>query len=224
MKQKTANFLLRKVPLALILFSLLLICGCGGGSSGTGGLKHEGILLSLTGEPISGALVSIAESGDSAYTDNDGFYSFESNAHGDTLTYLFDTPSSSYSSTVTNIQPTTSRIIADFQIDEDSSDIRQTRIEEDDDNDDNNNEDKNNSDDEKIDENESEDESSDDHLEDRNETEDDENDGVNEDENKINEQETDKISDDKQEQELEDAHEEDKNEDEREDKLTDEDR
>lgn len=108
---------------------MIVFTGCGGGSSGTGGILHEGIVLSSNGAPLPDILVTLAETGDYAYTDVNGFYSFEAKSEDSQVTYLFDSPDGSFSSTVTNIAPTTTRVSADFELDTETETVKQTKVE-----------------------------------------------------------------------------------------------
>ena len=77
----------------LLTMTLLLFIGCaGGGTTGTGGLQFSGTLnkslakaLTLkasNGEPIVGALVTLAETGESDLTNDEGFFEINSSATG----------------------------------------------------------------------------------------------------------------------------------------------
>ncbi|MCB0324727.1 MAG: carboxypeptidase regulatory-like domain-containing protein, partial [Bdellovibrionales bacterium] len=63
---------LRSATLAVLF---LLLAGCaGGGSRGTGGFEYRGTLLSRTGAPLVNIEVTIAQTGDSDLTDENGLY------------------------------------------------------------------------------------------------------------------------------------------------------
>lgn len=61
------------------LLFLVLLIGCGGGSSGTGTKSSfEGIVQTVSGDPYSGATVTLLETGDSTTTDGSGQFILES--------------------------------------------------------------------------------------------------------------------------------------------------
>ncbi|MBN8547725.1 MAG: carboxypeptidase regulatory-like domain-containing protein [Deltaproteobacteria bacterium] len=72
------------VQLALLIFVLSLV-GCGGGSEGTGASLQGRVSLSQD-EPIQGAVVTVAETGQTAITDSQGIFSVNAPAEGATVT------------------------------------------------------------------------------------------------------------------------------------------
>jgi len=66
----------------LPVFCSLIIFGCGGGSAGTGTVSLSGKLLNPQDEPVSGAIVTIVETGETAVTDANGNFSIETNTAG----------------------------------------------------------------------------------------------------------------------------------------------
>lgn len=73
----------------------LFLAGCGGGTTGTGGIRPTGIegkLLSLTGSPVPGATITVNQTGDSGITDALGQFALEAAlASGSALTLSVDT-------------------------------------------------------------------------------------------------------------------------------------
>lgn len=76
-----------------ILSLLLLLVGCGGGTTGTGGTgssDYNGRVLTDAGSPVSGALVTLLESGDSSSTDSNGSFSIPSDIDAPSVTLLVE--------------------------------------------------------------------------------------------------------------------------------------
>ena len=64
--------------MAAVLSALLCgVLGCGGSTSGTGGVTIEGKLLTVDATPVTGVTVTILDTGDSAVTDVTGGFSIE---------------------------------------------------------------------------------------------------------------------------------------------------
>lgn len=83
--------------LALAAFGLVLVSillsGCGGGTTGTGGSSSDqfvGRILDSSGKPVSGATIIVAETGDSAQSAGDGTFSIETDLSADKATLLVD--------------------------------------------------------------------------------------------------------------------------------------
>ncbi len=80
-----------RIAVLLVVVSLLLLVGCGGGSSGTdsGGVRSivAGRVVTSSQLPLSGATVSLEQSGDSATTDSNGTFRIDTyfSANGFTL-------------------------------------------------------------------------------------------------------------------------------------------
>ena len=53
----------------------MVLCACGGGSEGTGGITIEGSIASKNGEPLEGVEVIVEETGDSDVSDEAGSFS-----------------------------------------------------------------------------------------------------------------------------------------------------
>lgn len=66
----------------LVLTSIIScsIMACGGGSAGTGTTSYTGKLLTENNEPLSGATVTLVDSGETVITDSQGRFSIESTA------------------------------------------------------------------------------------------------------------------------------------------------
>lgn len=87
---KIVNFILWVL---LGLFAALQVIGCGGGTTGTGGSSSDefvGRILNVDGNPVSGATITVAETGDSAQSAADGTFSIETDLVADKATLLVD--------------------------------------------------------------------------------------------------------------------------------------
>lgn len=74
-------FKFRSIFIFILLVITQLICGCGGGTTGTGGVgstEISGKVILQNGSPISGTSILILETGDSSITDSNGLFSIYS--------------------------------------------------------------------------------------------------------------------------------------------------
>lgn len=79
--------------LAGLVIAALLARGCssGGGSAGTGGLRVEGtVIASGSSQPLSGLLVTVAQTGDSATTDVSGSFAVDTSSVSGTIELLLE--------------------------------------------------------------------------------------------------------------------------------------
>ena len=99
------------------LFLLLLLNGCGGGTSGSGLKSYDGIVASTDGTPLTGVNVTITSTGDSGVTNEKGEFSIASHASGDAVEILLESPMFSNSFVVKNVPTTSSRVRVNVKVD-----------------------------------------------------------------------------------------------------------
>ncbi|MFM1848378.1 MAG: hypothetical protein RL417_1852, partial [Pseudomonadota bacterium] len=100
--------------------------GCGGSTQGTGGITVEGRLLEIGGAPVSGALVTVVTTGDSALTDQNGGFVLQSDLPD--INLLFESGETS-ASTVVSVTPTTRKVVATFRLDRERERVETENIE-----------------------------------------------------------------------------------------------
>lgn len=78
----------------LLLLLMVVLSGCGGGTSGTGVTSvYDAVLQDGEGNALSGVTVTVLETGDSAVTDANGYFSIEVDPDSSTNTIVISTPS-----------------------------------------------------------------------------------------------------------------------------------
>ncbi len=117
--EKLRRFLL----LGLLTGIALVICSCGGGTVGTGDMaetRFAGTLRAVSGTPISGALISVAETGDSSQTDQNGAFSIQTNRPGPKATLLVESGTLSQQVSVNEIPNKDSTVTLALEVDTDN--------------------------------------------------------------------------------------------------------
>lgn len=110
--------------LLIMLFACAAIGGCGGGSSGTGSSTSrvfEGNILTLGDRPVSGATVSVAGTGDTAVTDNEGRFSLATPATAGDVKLNIEAPGVETSVTVPDLAASPSTVKLDITLDPETS-------------------------------------------------------------------------------------------------------
>ncbi len=69
---------------------ILALSACGGGTSGSGLKTFDGKVMSSDGQPLSGVVVSIESSNETAVTDTDGVFSLTSSASGEQVDFRIE--------------------------------------------------------------------------------------------------------------------------------------
>ena len=119
------------LPLLLsIVILVTMFLGCGGGTSGTGGMTVEGSVQSFQGKSLAGVSVIVLESGDSSVTDTNGLFSIPTTRR-DTLTLSIESSRAIASTQVTEIpeDAVTVRVRLTLQSDERGVARREVEIE-----------------------------------------------------------------------------------------------
>ncbi len=115
-----ASALMRRVLLTLIFaFVLLNVPGCGGGTTGTGGTgstEFSGKLLDEAGAPVSNAVVTIEETGDTAITDTEGNFTVETEVSTSTVTVHVQSDSTDAKTTIDQIPADPKSIAVTLQL------------------------------------------------------------------------------------------------------------
>jgi hypothetical protein len=106
-----------------IIFLAFAFCwiGCGGGSSGTGTKVIGGSVRSEKDQPISGALVTILNNGDSAVTDSQGVFAIESKVEDAEIQLEIQTATFRDTVEVSNTIDDSARIELDVTVDEEDN-------------------------------------------------------------------------------------------------------
>ena len=96
---------------------LLMLVGCGGGSSGTGGQFFDGRVLTQAAQPVAGVEVSIGNTGSAATTDAQGQFSLQTpTLSGDVEVHLSGQGLNT-SAIVPGVTETAERITVTIQVD-----------------------------------------------------------------------------------------------------------
>lgn len=103
-----------------VIIACLMFVGCGGGTTGTGGSSSDqfnGKILSVSGDPIVDAVVTVLETGDSTRSDSSGQFSLETEVIADTATLLVTTLQTEVSVTVDEL--TTEAVVVEVSLEVD---------------------------------------------------------------------------------------------------------
>lgn len=106
-----------------LLLSLLLLIGCGGGTSGSGIKTFEGRVQAQNGVSISGVSVTIEETGESTVTDGEGRFTLASEADGPDVAFLVETPMQERRFTLREISDDNARIALNIVFQPSSIDV-----------------------------------------------------------------------------------------------------
>lgn len=121
------------IPITLLLACLsILPGGCGGGTTGTGGTgssDFRGYVFTSSGAPVSGAMMTIAETGDSAVTDQSGLFLITSELESQTqVTLVIETGTTSASTVISDLPADTAvDVQVDLQLNEQTKDLKVTK-------------------------------------------------------------------------------------------------
>lgn len=111
---------LRRICSTLIC-TVVLACGCsGGGSSGTGGQRYEGAVLSRTGAAVANASVTVLETGAVDVTDTNGNFVIDSERVTGDVSLGVDTDGTSFTVSIAGVPEDADTIRLQIEIDEDS--------------------------------------------------------------------------------------------------------
>ena len=113
---KTKKFLL----LCLTVGLLTLLACSSGGSSGTGGRRFEGVVISRTGEPLPGVRLSALETGDETVTDERGLFVLDASTSPGDVAVGVDGDGFSATITVNEVPDSAVRIVIEVEVDQDT--------------------------------------------------------------------------------------------------------
>jgi hypothetical protein len=178
-----------------MIIVLGVLGGCGGGTQGTGGIAIEGRILKTDGTGLSDTTVTVAQTGDSTTTDQNGSFSLRTSVVGDASLLLESTTFSTEVAIGTvSTNTATVRLTISVNEDDNSSSIDEIEFEERDDDDDGNSGSNNGSSDDDDDDSSSsengEDDDEDDESENESESEDDDESENDDSENEIEDDES----------------------------------
>ncbi len=132
MRSKNRSFIFSGVALLLLCLCLAHIQGCGGGTSGTdlgGQTRIFGILQETDQSPIEGALVAIAESGETTVTEAGGAFVFITTLEAPQLTFIVTDENTSLSSESIAISEEIAEISVTLEFDRINSQVDTTNLE-----------------------------------------------------------------------------------------------
>lgn len=107
--------------LILALFFSAL-CGCAGGTKGTGSKEFEGRLLDFNDAALSAVDVTLLETGDTAVTDSEGRFSLRARLQGQ-ASFLFESDEFSLSAKVGDIPRGVATVTLAFKVNNDRSEV-----------------------------------------------------------------------------------------------------
>lgn len=115
----------------LFLSIVLLLChaACGGGTSGSGIKTYEGRVYTTAGDNITDARVLIEDTGDSAYTDDQGIFRLQSEVSESEVTFLIETDQLTVRFPVKNTSDDYSSVQLDVRIDLQTSKVHARELE-----------------------------------------------------------------------------------------------
>ena len=190
------TILIQKLLWLSIALLLGVLGGCGGGTQGTGGIAIEGRILKTDGTGLADTTVTVAQTGDSTTTDQNGSFALRASVVGDASLLLENTTlSTEVAIGAVTTNTTTVRLTISVNEDDNSSSIDEIEFEERDDDDDGNSGSNNGSsddddDDSSSNENEEDDDDEDDESENESESEEEDESENDDSENEIEEDES----------------------------------
>lgn len=108
-----------KFVICCLMASLVMTSACGGGTSGSGGRSFQGtVLRASVGTPLQGLKVTVLETGDSDITDEKGFFSIDTDATEDNLTFLLESDDFNGNINVSGLASNTVLIKLEFEVEE----------------------------------------------------------------------------------------------------------
>ena len=109
--------LIKIFSLSAVLALLLSLCGCGGGTEGTGGVTIQGRVLDISNLPLAGVEVKAADTNDIDVTDSAGTFAVVANTNITSATLAFKKAAAQASFTIDSIPADTESIEANFTVD-----------------------------------------------------------------------------------------------------------
>jgi len=119
----------RKVTILIFILELvILLSGCGGGTSGSGLRTYYGKVSGNDGAPISGVAVTIENTGDSALTDSAGNFSISSPKISNEVLFLFNSPDFSNRFSLKTHSRRAARIYLDVLVDAETQNLQVSQV------------------------------------------------------------------------------------------------
>lgn len=102
-----AQFALHSILVFIVAFFFV---SCGGGTSGSGLKTYQGTVTTVDNKALPQVAVTIEDTGDSSFTNNEGQFAIKSNASGSEVRFLLESPQFSSRFTLKDIPDESSRI------------------------------------------------------------------------------------------------------------------
>ena len=112
----------------IISILCLILIGCGGGTSGTGGITVSGRVASTTNEPVTDAAVTVVETGQSTNTNSSGTFSLFASTQSN-FNLLVETDDISSALPVTGIDSDVSSVEIDVSVDKENRTASTKKVE-----------------------------------------------------------------------------------------------
>lgn len=108
----------RVVLTSLVIGVILVLCGCGGGSAGTGGQFYQGNVVDRAGEALPGYTVTLLSTGDSAVSDQSGAFAIETSEDlSGKVDFLIEDGEVSVRTSISDVPLDAERVECVFEID-----------------------------------------------------------------------------------------------------------
>lgn len=107
---KAQSMLIREIINSIVLLLLILCAGCGGSTSGTGGVTVEGRVVELNNSPLASAQITILESGESTKSDSEGNFKIVT-PFSSAIKFLVEDSNISVQSIIENIPATAETVV-----------------------------------------------------------------------------------------------------------------
>lgn len=115
--------------IGILVFLIVLLPGCGGGTRGTGGIDFNGQVVSLKGAPLPNVVVTVSQSGDETRTDEQGLFSVNSSVNPGEVSLIVTTSAFSGEVPVGVVTEQTSSLKVKIIVDEDNEKLESSEIE-----------------------------------------------------------------------------------------------
>ena len=106
----------------------LFLPGCGGSTTGTGGVSVVGKVLSSSGQPVANANVIVSNTGDSTTTNSSGDFVLKTD-YAEKYDFLFATGNRTIKGSITAVPANANKVQVVFTIKDDSDEANETEVE-----------------------------------------------------------------------------------------------
>lgn len=114
----------RTFQLVITCIAVACMISCaGGGSRGTGGFEFQGRVLNENLTPLARVRITIAETGDSTLTDENGFYSLSTSFSAESVEYLIEGPGVTAQFVFAGIPVDAVALTLDFQVENEGTSV-----------------------------------------------------------------------------------------------------